>query len=85
MADTLATDAPPETVTAVANETTSAATDGTQSTVTTGADELSVELINPGRVVICITFPVARVSFFDAAGEPAGQSDRKTSEVSCRP
>ena len=65
--------AAPQTSTSTSVATT-AVTDGTQGAVTTAADERSAELINPGSVVICMTFPVARVSFYDAAGELAGQS-----------
>jgi polar amino acid transport system substrate-binding protein len=41
---------------------------------TTTAADLAAELITPGRVVICIAFPVPLVAVYDATGEPTGQS-----------
>lgn len=41
---------------------------------TTVSGDLAGELTTPGSVVICMTFPVARVAVYDAAGQPTGQS-----------
>lgn len=55
--------------------TTGAVTESTSTTageITSGG--LGAELISPGQVVVCMTFPVPLVADYDAAGNPIGQS-----------